>query len=270
MSNLKTAVVCIARLEGKYINEWVNYYLGLGFDKIIIADNNHDEDDEDLGAMFKDNPNVIVEDYRNKVGYQMKCYTELYQKYKNDFSWIAFLDIDEYLELPQHGNIKEYLKDKSDFECVMVNWLCFGDNEQIYADYSKPIQERFPQPLPVDIKVQYNFAENFHIKSILKGGLENAVFQGNPHCTDNHLKCCNASGIQVNNMPWQAIDYRQAYIKHYVTKSLEEFYTNKMKRGTGDRDYKTFIQFYANRYFQYNKPTQEKLDWLKEHGYSGI
>ena len=59
MSNLRTAVVCIARLEGKYINEWVNYYLGLGFDKIIIADNNHDEDGEDLGAMFKDNPNVI-------------------------------------------------------------------------------------------------------------------------------------------------------------------------------------------------------------------
>ena len=267
MSDLKTAVVCIARLEANYINEWVNHYLGLGFDKVIIADNNHDEDGENLGIMFKDNPNVIVEDYRNKVGYQMKCYTELYAKYKDEFNWIAFFDVDEFLEV-RNNDIKDYLKDKSDFDCVMINWLCFGDNNQIEADYSRPMQERFTQPCPVDIKVQYNFAENFHIKSILKGGLENATFGGNPHCCDTPLKCCNASGIQVNNMPWQAIDYRQAFIKHYVTKSLEEYYTNKMRRGTGDRDYQTFLKFYADRYFRYNQPTQEKLDWLKEHNIS--
>lgn len=52
MSDLKTAVVCIARLEANYINEWVNHYLGLGFDKVIIADNNHDEDGENLGSIF--------------------------------------------------------------------------------------------------------------------------------------------------------------------------------------------------------------------------
>jgi hypothetical protein len=233
-----------------------------------VCDNDHDDDDENLGSLLKDYIDegyVIYEDYRNKIGYQMKCYTEIYAKYKDKYDWIAFFDIDEFLEMPNHNNIEDYLNDKSDFDCVMINWLCFGDNEQIQADYTKPMQERFKQPLPIDLKVQYNFAENFHIKSILKGGLDNILFQANPHCTDNHLKCCNASGMQVNNMPWQMIDYRQAYIKHYVTKSLEEWYTNKMKRGSGDRPYETFIKFYKDRYFRYNKPTQEKMEWLKEH-----
>lgn len=265
MDNNKVAVVCIARMEGRYIREWVNHYLALGFDDIIICDNNHTEDNENLGSMFQDNDRVIVEDYRNLVGYQMKCYTEIYQKYKDDYAWIAYFDVDEFLEIPNHKDIKDYLKDKTDFDCVMINWLCFGDNGQIEADYSRSIQERFPQPLPIDIRVQYNFPENFHIKSILKGGLESAVFAANPHSTDSHLKCCNASGIQVENRPWQMIDYRQAYLKHYVTKSLEEWYTNKMKRGSGDRDYGIFLKTYYNRYFRYNQPTQEKIDWLKVH-----
>ena len=67
MSNLKTAVVAIARLEGRYLQEWIEHNLSLGFDQVIIADNNHDEDGEDIAQMFKDNPNVIVEDYRNRL-----------------------------------------------------------------------------------------------------------------------------------------------------------------------------------------------------------
>ena len=267
MSNFKAAVCAIGRLENKYAREFVEHYLKLGFTTIIIADNNHDDEEhfEDVLQDYINRGSVKILNYRNMVGYQMKCYTELYEKFKYDYDWLAFLDFDEFLEIPKHKDIEDYLKDKSEFDCVMVNWLCFGDNDQIKADYSKPIQERFKQSLLIDIKVQYNFPENFHIKSILKGGLDNAVFGGNPHCTDNHLKCCNGSGIQVENRPWQMIDYRQAYIKHYVTKSLEEWYTNKMKRGSGDRPYETFIQFYKNRYFMYNKPTQEKIDWLKEH-----
>ena len=265
---MRTAVVCIARLEGNYIREFIDHYRGLGFSNVIVCDNDHKDDNENLGSILKDYIDegyVIYEDYRDKIGYQMKCYTEMYAKYKDKYDWIAFLDIDEFLEIPNYNRIEDYLKDKSDFDCVMVNWVCFGDNEQIQADYTKPIQERFKEPLPLDIRVQYNFPENFHIKSILKGGLDNVVFGGNPHCTDNHFKCCNASGMQVENRPWQMMDYRQAYIKHYVTKSLEEWYTNKMKRGSGDRPYETFIQFYKDRFFKYNRPTQEKIDWLKEH-----
>lgn len=267
MSYFKTAVCAIGRLENKYAREFVDHYLKLGFTTVIIADNNHDGEEhfEDVLQDYIDNDSVKILDYRNMVGCQMQCYTELYKRFKDEYDWIAFFDFDEFLEIPNHNRIEDFLKDKAEFDCVMVNWLCFGDNGQIEADYTKPMQERFKEPLPIDLKVQYNFSENMHIKSILKGGLDNVVFKGNPHCTDSHLKCCNASGVQVNNRPWQMIDYRQAYLKHYVTKSLEEWYTNKMVRGSGDRNYETFLQFYKDRYFRYNKPTQEKIDWLKAH-----
>ena len=53
MSDLKTAVVCIARLEGKYIREFIDHYKSLGFSNVIVCDNDHDEDDENLMRMMK-------------------------------------------------------------------------------------------------------------------------------------------------------------------------------------------------------------------------
>lgn len=264
---MRTAVVCIARLEGKYLGEFIEYYKSLGFTNVILCDNDHDDDNEDVEGILKPYSGfVIYEDYRNKVGYQMRCYSEIYRKYKNEYDWLFFCDVDEYLTFTHHKNVEEFLQDKSDYECVMINWMCFGDNDQIYADYSKPLVERFPNPLPFNLCVQYSFPENTHIKSFIKGGLENALFQGNPHCTNTALKCCNASGMRVECRPWQNIDYSTAYLRHYITKSLEEYYLGKMKRGTGDRDYQSFVRFYANRYFQYNQVTDEKVNWLKEQG----
>lgn len=267
---MRVAVIAIARLEGKYLQEWVDHYKSLGFANAIICDNDHDEDNEDIKEILKNDIEsgfVIIEDYRNQVRAQMRCYSEMYAKYKNDYDWLAFYDIDEQLELPRHKDISDFLSDKGDFECVMFNWLCYGDNDQVLADYSKPLKERFPKPLPVDIRVQYSFSENMHIKSMIKGGLPYLYFQGNPHCPDTPLKCCNPSGIQCNNCPFQPIDYSNGYLRHYITKSTQEYFENKLKRGTGDRDYNSFLYTYRNRYFMYNQVTQEKLGWLKSKGY---
>ena len=262
---MRIAVICIARLEGNYIREFIDHYRSLGFSSVIVCDNDHDDDGEDLPSIIQDYIDdgfVIMENWHNQVKAQMRCYTSMYAKYKNDYDWLFFVDVDEYLELPRHKDVSEFLSDKGDFECVMVNWMCFGDNDQVYADYTKPLQERFPKPLPFDIKVQYNFSENLHIKSFIKGGLAHVYFAGNPHCCDSNLKCCNASGQQCNNCPFQPIDYSTAYIKHYITKSLQEFIENKCRRGTADRDYNSFVYTYRNRYFMYNQMTPEKQAYL--------
>ena len=262
---MRTAVICIARLEGNYIREFIDHYRSLGFSNVIVCDNDHDDDGEDLPSIIQDYIDegyVIMENWHNQVKAQMRCYTSLYEKYKNEYNWLFFVDADEYLVLPHHKDVSEFLSDKGDFECVMVNWMCYGDNDQVYADYSKPLKERFPKPLPFGIKVQYNFSENMHIKSFIRGGLPHVYFAGNPHCCDSNLKCCNASGQQCNNCPFQPIDYSTAYIKHYITKSLQEFIENKCRRGTADRDYNSFVYTYRNRYFMYNKMTPEKQAYL--------
>lgn len=266
----KYYVCCIARLEGRYIEEFVNHYLALGFDKIIVCDNNHNGED-DLGVLGKyvKQGKVIIEDYRNQVKAQMKAYTLVYEKYGKECDWMLFCDIDEFLILEKHKTIQEFIEDKKDYDCILINWMCMTDNNLInYED--KPLMERFTEPCDKDVRVQYAFPENMHIKSIIKGGLSNLAFWGNPHIPSNYLLCCNADGVRCDQTPFQPITWNTAYLKHFVTKSLEEWVCNKCVRGTGDRDMKCFLETYQFRYFKYNQRTKEKLHWLKENGYDWI
>ena len=149
MDNNKVAVVCIARMEGRYIREWVEHYLGLGFDNVIICDNNFG-DEEHYDELLKDYINqgfVIIEDVRDKPGFQMQCYSIIYDKYKNDFSWMLMCDVDEFLTFTKDKDVKEFLsRFPDDAEVVVANWaqyrqgwtsICYLDKQSTYT-YKPP------------------------------------------------------------------------------------------------------------------------------------
>lgn len=269
---MKNAVVAIQRMEGKYIREWVNHYQSLGFDKVIICDNNQPSDTEDIGDILKDyieQEFVVIEDYRGRIKAQMRCYTEMYLKYGNTYN-ILYCDIDEFLTLKCHKNITELIESiPSDWEAIVANWMTYGDNGLIYADYSKGVQERFTEPR-FGVKSQYWFDDDCHVKSIIRCGLKDVQFISNPHVSTTPLLTYNVNGKRCDNSPFQPIDWGVAYFKHYTTKSLQEYCENKLKRGTGDRDYETFLATYKNRYFKINDWTEEKEEYLLKMGYKGV
>lgn len=269
MSSLKTAVVAIGRRENLYAREFVEHYQKIGFDNVIIMDNNYGDEEhfEDVLQDYVESGFVIIENYRDQIKAQMRGYTEMYAKYKDKYDWIAFFDFDEFLILKWHNTIGEYLeKFPDDCQTVLVNWLCMTDNDLVEYD-DRPLMERFTEPMPLDRHIQYNFPDNCHVKSIIKGGL-NAVFGGNPHTTDSPTIAYNAAGDRTENRPWQPMTYSMAYLKHFTTKTIEEWMTRKMVVGTPDREPSSFLPFYRDRFFKINQVTDEKLNWLKEHGYA--
>ena len=268
MSNLKTAVVAIGRRENLYAREFVEHYKKLGFDNVIILDNNYGDEEhfEDVLQDYVDQGFVIVENYRDRTRIQMKAYTEMYAKYKDQYDWIAFFDFDEFLFM-NGMNAKEWLKGfPEDCEAVLTNWMCMTDNNLVEYD-DRPLVERFKEAMQLDRPIQYQFPDNCHVKSIIRGGL-NAVFGGNPHTTDTPLKAYNASGQRCENRPFQPIDWSTAHLRHFTTKTIEEWMTRKMVVGTPDREPSSFLPFYRDRFFKINQVTEEKLQWLKSHGYA--
>jgi len=262
----KVALCAIGRMENDYAREYVAHYKNLGFDKIFIYDNNYDGEEhfESVIGDFVNQGFVEISDFRGREICQLEAYNDCYQRHGNEFEWIAFFDMDEFLHVNGVNDIHLFLNKMDKFECVLVNWMVMTDNGQVYNTH-RPLEERFTEPMPFDKCVGYAFPENNHIKSIVKGNLGSVEFKTNPHIPSTPLKCCNAKGEKCRQEPWQPYDFSKAYIKHFQYKTIEEWVTKKMKRGVPDQSYGQFLENTPREnFFKVNEVSEDKLNYLNQ------
>ena len=209
-NSMRVALVCIAKNEDNYIQEWVNYNKKLGFDDIFIYQNNW--------RCSIDEPNVIKIEY-DGVNRQIPCYNEFINNYKEDYDWVAFFDVDEFLVLKKHKNIKEFIFDYKDHNGIGINWVLFGNNglSEINDEYS--VVKRFT-------KCQSKPDE--HIKTILN--LKSPNFM-NVHAPNREIVDTNHRKFSGPFNYEGLIDVAQ--INHYFCKTKEEF-EFKCNRGRAD------------------------------------
>ena len=267
---MKVALCCIGRLENRYIKEYVEYYKKLGVDKIFIYDNNHDGEEhfEDVIGEYVDNGFVEIIDFRNKEAKQLEAYQDCYNNRVNDYDWVCFFDIDEFLEFSDKTlDVKSFLsQDKfNNFDLIHVNWLCYSDNNLVHYE-DKPLRERFTSPVkPLDYKLENNFPENYHVKTIIRTGIEGIKWNATPHTPNNILKSCNPSGVEtLSTAYYNKYDYSCAWLNHYKMKTIEEWLYIKQKRGVADRTHERFDVTYKPEQFFKEKKNNKKIYKKKE------
>lgn len=267
-ATIRSAVCACARDEGQYIEEWIDYHLDLGFGKIIIYDNNPPGDNslpEQLARYVSDSRVEIV-DYRGRVNFQVKAYNDCLKRHRKDLDWIAFIDVDEFITFSDRcmtaGQYLEEAVDKK-ADVIYINWLLFGDSGKVRKEPGG-VLERFTVPARVP---DY---ENCHIKSIVRTS-SNVRFGRNPHNVVRtfllpRAHIVNGSLIPVSkNSPRQNIDYKVVCLRHYVTKTVEEYILQKSRRGAPDcKAKKKFSLYTMDRFYAFNERTPEKDRVAKE------
>ena len=259
-------IIIIAKQENLYIKEFLVHYRKLGVKKIFLYDNN-----ELKGENFKNILNeeiltgfVEIINYRGFKSPQIKAYNDCYFNNDKYFDWIAFYDVDEFLYLENYTNINEFLSLKIFENCssILINWRYYGDNNNVFYE-PKPLQNRFTKP--------FNFLENktydkyFYAaaKSIVKGRL-NITWAHFPHfLKDSNI--CRPDGKIVKE-PLSPPQYSSAYIKHYTTKSIEEYLIKLFKGNVisnSNLNFDSLIFWIKEYYFLFNKITKEKLKLIK-------
>lgn len=264
-----TLICCIGKNENRYIREYIEWYKQLGVTHIRIYDNNDVDGEhfEEVIGDFIESGYVDIIDYRGEKICQLRAYEECYKELGSQYDWVLFIDCDEYLSLMKHKTVGEYLSSEcfNDYDLIHINWMIFGDNEQVELT-DKPLSERFLQPIPFETKIAYNFPENAHIKTVVRGGLSNVLWSHTSHTPyPNNFKCCDDIGNPVNSQsPFSNISYRGAFLRHYVTKTAYE-YCEKMKKGFADHKISRdeIIHLIETRFFRTNTITKEKIDIFK-------
>ena len=255
---IRTALVCIAKGENRYIREWCEWHKDIGFDKIYIYDNNIGS--EKIKDTVGDLPYVDVNvRYRGvqqrSVEIQLKCYNEWYKMNRAKFTHFAFLDCDEFLNISdEYDGLKDYIsKVVRNADCVKLFWKCHTDNGHIrYED--KPVRERFPQIAePKDGRYFYK---------MLFSTVRNDFRMINVHYSTplTYVINCNGGRIKYSQTTYTRTEqtYGDAWIDHYITKSAEEYFMNK--RGKKDDKRRLTVGFY----FNVNEHTEEKDKYIAE------
>lgn len=213
INTMKVALTCIAKDEDYYITEWLDYHLYLGFDKIFVYENDW--------KLNIDSPFIEKISF-DGPGRQEEAYNNFISNYGDEFDWVAFMDVDEFLVLKVHNNIKEFLSDYRDFNGVAINWYLFGDNNHSTLNGNYSVLKRFTKRAK---KI------DSHVKCIVK---PKSISKYRIHCPDDESVVDTDKRVVLGPFNDNGNDHI-AQINHYFTKTKIEW-DKKLLRGRAPLD----------------------------------
>ena len=231
---MRTALVCIAKDEDWYIDEWIEYHLKIGFDDIFVYQN-----DWHYNGRYVNDERVHL----SKVaggGKQIECYNWFLSTQGKDFSHVAFFDVDEFLHFRDDcgdysNSLSMVLSQKrySDIAALAIPWRVFGDSglHFIIDNGERSVLKRFVY-CGREYHALYKLILNLDL--IRKAGVVPKMI--NPHianvvATDPNKKHHGVSGFfnDINNNG----NIEPIELFHFKNKTVEE---SRMRRMTGKGD----------------------------------
>lgn len=216
------AMCAIAKNEGRYLQEWIEYHKLMGVEKFYLYDNESTDDTRAVLQPYIDNGLVAYTFYPG-MKMQLKAYKDCVRKHKRQAQYIAFLDIDEFIVPVKHNTIPEYMESLGKFTSVQINWMVYGSGGaktrtegfviERFRDHSVP-----DEPL------------NHHVKTIANPRRIITFFSAHrPFILLG--KNVDAEGKRITESFWtRPIVTDQIRVNHYAIKSHEEF-LEKRSRG---------------------------------------
>ncbi len=216
------AVCAIAKDEGPYFKEWIEWHRSRGVDKFYIYDN---ESTDCTRAVLEEYVRAGLVEYIPFPGYrrQLAAYDDCLRRHRFDARWIAFIDLDEFIVPVKDRTIPEFLRRFEAFPAVEINWLVYG---------SGGAKKRLPGTMMERFRrhSQPSHVLNRHVKSIV-----------DPRRVFNMIGCHEAARISgcaadshgnpiKKNFREREPQQDVIRINHYAVRSYEEF-LEKQARG---------------------------------------
>lgn len=233
------SVCAIAKNEGPYFKEWIEWHLSKGVEKFYIYDNESTDGTRNILEPYIQSG---VVEYKYWPGYrrQLAAYDDCLEHHRFASRWMAFIDLDEFIVPMQDKSIPDFLKRFETFAAVEVNWLIYGSSGR-KTKTPGSVMERFK------CHSQPSHSLNRHVKSIV-----------DPRRVFNMIGCHEAARISGYAADSHGQPIKQNFrerepqqdiirINHYAVRSYEEF-VEKQARGRASGKQRTVKTEYFTQY----------------------
>ena len=244
--------VCIATVikdETDYLEDFLKYHTELGL-HIFVFEDLGSESHKDICDKY-DNVELhsvkelyteeempeLIEKRRSKVPCQTEFINRIlsYVHSLDRYDWCALIDIDEYITSTEP--LEDILGRFNDRDAVLVYWKNYGASGHVYKPkYDKPIWEIYTQPCGYELFSDFKY---FKITKFI--------------VNMNKWKPSMRYYIHIASVNWVKVDgtykrteivYEPLYLRHYITKSYEEYCWKLFKRGMHHPNHRTLESFF--------------------------
>ena len=215
-------VCAIAKNEGPYFKEWIEWHHKQGVEKFYIYDNESTDCTQEVLKPFIESGLVEYTVFPGRKR-QLAAYDDCFERHRLEARWIAVIDLDEFIVPIKDPTIPDFLHRMEKFSAVEINSLVYGSSG---ARKREPggVMERFRRHSLPEHRL------NTHVKSIVDPRRVCAMI--GCHEAARLSGCAADSHGQPVKKHFGDRKPQQDVIRinHYAIKSYEEF-LDKRARG---------------------------------------
>ena len=243
---MTSCILTIIKNEHQYLDEWIKYHIDLGVDHIFIFEDVDSDSHKEITDKYGDKVTLdgifsILDEEEQKEALELKLtkrgnpqeiyhpkgLTYIQNHYPNEYDWCFVIDNDEFITLEnENSNIEGVLRLYQDYDAFIMQWKCYGANgladkpdykdNGVVGTYTKEIEGYVPTTTPQSLsKSCYNlntYKETYYLYA---------------HQPSRYCNFCRTNFEKNRNKPV----YDNIYIRHYITKSWEEYVWKRKTRG---------------------------------------
>lgn len=216
------AICAIAKNEGPYFAEWIEWHHKLGVEKFYIYDNESTDNTKQVLAPYIQS-GIVEYTFWPGMKQQLPAYDHCLEKHRLDTRWIAVIDLDEFIKPVKDNSIPEFLRRFEHFSAVEINWLVYGSGGAKTKE-SGGVMERFRKHSKPEDWV------NRHVKSIVNPRHVFSFIGCHEVARINGLTADSHGNVVKKHFRDREPQQDVIRINHYAVKSYEEF-LQKRARG---------------------------------------
>ena len=243
---MKTCILTIIKNEQEYLEEWIQYHINIGIDHIFIFEDIDSDSHKSITDKFPldkvslnsilnvfdsdDDKNEVINLKKEGKGAQFKysiAGLKYIQKNYSYYDWCFVIDNDEFITLQEGKSLQDVIYLYKDYDAFILQWKNYGANGLVKKpNYSeRGVIETYTKPslgkIPIKLGGVILTKPCFNLRTFKE------TFYWNNHQPNDTCKWCKTNFSRNRH----AEVFDNIYIRHYITKSWEEYVWKKNNRG---------------------------------------